>query len=81
MELQRATVLAVDQQTEDLALLGVQQDRAALSAGVVDRTVACLKHRRGVLDVAYAGRANYSEGDSRVRELSAFCSLIARQLK
>jgi hypothetical protein len=46
-----------------LALVGVQQDRAALSASVIDRLVACLKYRRGLQNVALARRDDYFKTD------------------
>jgi hypothetical protein len=37
----------VDRDIVDLAFLGVQQDGAAISAGEIDRVIACVEDRRG----------------------------------
>jgi hypothetical protein len=39
---------AADQESPDLALLGMQQDCAAASAGIINRMVARYEHRRSI---------------------------------
>jgi len=59
----RAAFFAVDQQAVNLAFLGVQQDRAALFARVINRMVARHKDRRSLHDVTDAWCRDYFETD------------------
>jgi hypothetical protein len=48
----------------DLALVGMQQDRAAATAGVIHRMIACPKHGWGVQDDTNCRRGSYFKGDT-----------------
>jgi hypothetical protein len=49
----------------NLVFLGVQQDRAAMAAGVVYRIIARNEHGRGIQNDADSRRVNYFEADLR----------------
>jgi hypothetical protein len=53
----------MDQDAVDLALVGMQQDRAAAAAGVIHRMFARLKHGRSVQDFTDRRRGKNFKAD------------------
>src|SRR3981189_2289688 len=61
----RAAVCAAEQDPANLALLGMQQDGAAMAAGIIHRMFAGHEHGRSVQDHADWRRVNDFEADLR----------------
>ena len=59
----RPALFTMQQQVINLVFLGVQQGRAAFTAGEIDGMVACRDNRWGVQDMPYGWRADDSQAD------------------
>jgi succinylarginine dihydrolase len=63
----RAAFNAVDHQIVDLTVLCMQQNGAAISAGIINRVIAGFENRGGVENGASCRRGDDLQADSAVR--------------